>query len=517
MENAESTATKITVKNQHKIIIVCIAAILGFRICLSNEKKKENNLLPTNPATIAVSIQTDFKQTASINPKIFGVNIGFAFARELDKDSGFVQLLRDMHPVSLRFPGGTVANWYHPNLPVYGYKANEIIPSLGGLFQLQTKRSENILGNFIRLCKAVNCGAVFCANLLTGTTDEALYVIDALQKNNIPILGVELGNEFCLLPYRKQFPDVPTYIDKIKNTAAAIRKKYPHLRIAVISGDAVEATANDERSKFMRNWSLGLSKQNFFDSYVWHFYASCTPCDKDNYFDNVFTNNLTQLAPYTTNKLYKVGLNYVPIYGKERKLWITEWNISNGDFLDNTFVQGAYVAESFLYMIELNIKYNNYIELTNLHAMDGLINIYKGKQSPILSIGNDNATVQYFAFKFLASTLTENTQRGTVSINSEDKSITNNFICQAFIHKKDNKTYLHFVNRSGKKIEINLPATAAQYSLTDLEAEVPYATAGKTNYEKNYPNKVQPVHYRTETFTVNKITIAPYAFGYISY
>ena len=76
---------------------------------------------------------------------------------------------------------------------------------------------------------------------------------------------------------------------------------------------------------------------------------------------------------------------------------------------------------------------------------------------------------------------------------------------------------MHFVNRSGKKIEINLPATAAQYSLTDLEAEVPYATAGKTNYEKNYPNKVQPVHYRTETFTVNKITIAPYAFGYISY
>jgi len=505
------------VKKQYKIIIVCIAAILGFRICLSNEKKKEKNLLPASTATVSVFVQPDFKNTTAINPKIFGVNIGFAFARELDKDSGFVQLLRDMHPASLRFPGGTVANWYHPNLPVYGYKANEIIPSLGGLYQIQSKREENILSNFIRLCKAVNCGAVFCANLLTGTTDETLYVIDALKKNNIPILGVELGNEFCLLPYRKQFPDAQTYIDKIKKTAFAIRQKYPDLRIAVISGDAVDAKSNDERSKFMRNWSLGLSNQNFFDGYVWHFYASCTPCDKDSYFDNVFTNNLAQLAPYATNKLYNVGMNYLPIYGKERKLWITEWNISNGDFLDNTFVQGAYVAENFLYMIELNTKYNNYIELTNLHAMDGLINIYKGKQSPILSIGNDNALCNISAFKFLASTLTENTQRGAISVKSVDKSIVNNFICQAFIHKKENKTYLHFVNRSGKKIEINLPTTATQYSLTDIEAEVPYATAGKTNYEKKYPNKVQAVRYRTETFSNNKITIAPYAFGYISY
>ncbi len=504
-------------KKQYKIIIVCIAAILGFRICLSNEKKKENNLLPASTTTVSVFVQPDFKNTIAINPKIFGINIGFAFARELDKDSGFVQLLRNMHPVSLRFPGGTVANWYHPNLPVYGYKANEIIPSLGGLYQIQSKREENILSNFIRLCKSVNCGAVFCANLLTGTTDETLYVIDALKKNNIPIFGVELGNEFCLLPYRKQFPDAQTYIDKIKKTAYAIRQKYPELRIAVISGDAVDAKSNDERSKFMRNWSLGLSNQNFYDGYVWHFYASCTPCDKDSYFDNVFINNLAQLAPYVTNKLYNVGMNYLPIYGKERKLWITEWNISNGDFLDNTFVQGAYVAENFLYMIELNTKYNNYIELTNLHAMDGLINIYKGKQSPVLSIGNDNATVQYFAFKFLASTLTENTQRGAISVKSVDKSIVNNFICQAFIHKKENKTYLHFVNRSGKKIEINLPTTATQYSLTDIEAEVPYATAGKTNYEKNYPNKVQAVRYRTETFSNNKITIAPYAFGYISY
>ena len=92
---------------------------------MSGEKKKEKNILQQSEATTSLTITPDFTTTAPVNPNVFGVNIGFAFARELDKDSGFVQLLRAMHPVSLRFPGGTVANWYHPELPVYGYSAKE--------------------------------------------------------------------------------------------------------------------------------------------------------------------------------------------------------------------------------------------------------------------------------------------------------------------------------------------------------------------------------------------------------
>ena len=501
----------------YKIIIVSIIALLGLRVCLSNEKKKETSVLKIPAKAVEIAVTTDFTHTVAVNPKIFGVNIGFAFQRALDKDSGFVQLLRAMHPVSLRFPGGTVANWYHPDIPGYGYKSNEIIPSLGGLYHLQSKQTENILFNFIRLCKSVSCGAVFCANLLTGTTEETLFVLDKLVENNIPILGVELGNEFCLIPYRKQFPDALTYIDKIKSTALAIRKKYPTLRIAVISGDAVAPDDNSARSKFMRNWSLDLSKENFFDAYVWHFYAGCTNCDQNKFFDSVYVANLKQMAPYNTNKLYTTGADYVQLYGKERKLWITAWNISNEEYLGNTFVQGAYVSESFLNMIEINATYNDYIEISNLHAMDGMINTYNGKQSPVLSIGNDYATVQYFAFKFLASTLTQGAQRGSVQLKSFNNAIPKDVICQAFTNKEKTKTYLHFINRSGKNTTLYLPAAAKNYTLKAIEADVPYATAGKTMYEKNYPNKVTPVRYKEATVKNNQILLPPYAFGYVEY
>ncbi len=505
-------------KKHYKIIIASVFTLFVLRVCLSNEKKKEDNLLKKSPGLISVSVTPDFTNAYPVNTKIFGVNIGFAFARELDKDSGFVHLLRDMHPASLRFPGGTVANWYHPNLPVYGYKPSELLPTLGGLYSLQYKRSENILYNFIRLCKEVNCGAVFCANLLTGTTDETLFVIDELKKNNIPILGVEMGNEFCLLPYRKQFPDVKTYIDKVKATAIAIKKKYPDIRLAVVSGDVVPMNAMDGRSKFMRDWSLGLNKENFYDAYTWHFYAACPECDKDKYFDNIYSKNLQSLAPTKTNKLYNSGAILVQLFGKSRNLWLTEWNIANGEYLDNTFTQAAYVSEKFLNMIDLNTKYGNYIELSNLHAIDGLINIYKGRQKPILSDGDDNATVQYFAFKFLASTLTEDVSKGNTSVVCNDTSVSADFICYSFLNKKENKTYLHYINRSGKKVQLTINAKPAEgFRINSIDAEFPYATAGKTAYEKNYPNKLRPVTYREEKFTNSSVTIAPYSFGYVSY
>lgn len=505
-----------------KIAAIVFAVLLLVRVCLSNENKKdETNQFNSIFKPVNVSITTTITEnTNPVNPNIFGVNIGFAFARELDKDSGFVQLLRAMHPATLRFPGGTVANFYHPNLPVYGFKLNELIGTGGlPLYNQQSKRSENILYNFIRLSKAVGSSAIFCANLLNGTVEETMFVLDELSKNNIPILGVELGNEFHLLPYRKDiFTSADVYIQKVKTTADAIHSKYPNIKIAVVGADVVEKNDNNARSKFMHNWNQTLSQQNFYDAYVWHYYAGCNTCDNNKYFDSLYLLNLQQLAPYKTNKIYNIVNDFVKIYGTNKKLWLTEWNIANGKFLDNTFTQGAFVYEQFLEIININSKYNDYIELTNLHSIDGLVNNYKGKMKPILSENGNQATVQYFAFKFLATTLDTTVCRATEKISCNDKVVENNFVCNAF-YKKDTKTnYLHFINRTGKPIELNINTTTKNnFKIVAVDAKVPYATAGKTAYEKDYPNKLTPIQLREEISDKNIISIAPFSFGYIEY
>lgn len=506
-------------KMRYKILFVIAICFLTIRVCLSIDKKKEDVILTKTTKVVSLSIKPDTIGSKLINTNVFGINLGFGFSRELDKDSGFVQLLREAQPSSLRFPGGTVANFYHPNLPGYGYKSNEIIPSLMGLYNLQKTRTENILYNFIRLCKLVNTKAIFCANMLTGTTEETLFVIDELKKNNVPIAGVELGNEFCLMPYRKQFPDVNTYIKRIKSTALAIRAKYPDLKLVVIAGDAVPMNDMNGRSKFMRAWNQALNKENFYDAYTWHTYPNCESCDKDAYFDNLYTKNLKALAPQTTNNLYKSGYDYVLQYGTKRKLWVTEWNIGNFGFLDNTFTQAAYASEFLLTMIDLNTKYDNYFEVSNLHSIEGLINDRKSKQKPVLTNGNNVATTQYFAYKFLSSTLTNNVFRTSEKITCKDTSVSKNFICNTFLNKKENKTYLHFINRSGKIVQITIDAKpSSSFQITSIETDYPYGTTGKPAYENDYPNKLKPVNYKNnEALNGNTITVAPYSFGYISY
>lgn len=508
-------------KHKFKIIAISIVALLIVRVCLSNEKKKDDAIkLNSTKNLIKVNITSTLNtKSIPVNSKVFGVNIGFAFATELDKDSGFVQLLRAMHPTSLRFPGGTVGNFYHPNLPVYGFKANEIMPGLGSLYNQQSKRSENILYNFIRLSRAVGSGAVFCANLLNGTTEETMFVLDELTKNNIPIHGVELGNEFVLLPYREKiFTNANVYTQKVKATADAIRAKYPHIKIAVVAGDDVPENDNNGRSRFMREWNQTLSKQSYFDAYVWHYYPNCETCDKNSFFDSISLLNLQQLAPFRTKKLDYASNRFRKYYGDNRKLWITEWNVGNGKFLESTFAQGAFVYEQFLNIIDINTKNNNLIEITNLHHLLALINTNKNKQTPILYKENYQATIQFFAFKFLATTLDSTVCRAAEQITCTNKLVKDNFVCNTFYKKTDKTTYLHFINRSGKPIELTVNAPQnSPLNIVSVDANVPYASAGKTFFEKDYPNKLTPIKLRNEMLNKNTISIAPYSFGYISY
>jgi len=507
-------------KIKFKLLVVCLLAIIIGRVCLSKEKKDIQAAVSIPQKIVEVQITPKMPSIyKAVNTKIFGVNIGFALARELDKDSGFVQLLRAMHPSSLRFPGGTVANWYHPNLPVYGYKKDEIPHGLGVLYHVQSKRNENILYNYIRLSKAIGSSAVFCANVLTGTIEETLFVLDELKKNKIPILGVELGNEFNLLPYReKEFTSGTIYANKVKATAQAIRSKYPELKIAIVGADLVPDNDKNARSVFMRNWNKQLAAEHFFDAYVWHFYANCETCDADKKFDSVYLKNVQNMAPFKTDKLTDIGKGFVKIYGKERKFWMTEWNISNTSFLENTFTQAAYVFESFLKIIDINAQHNNYIEITHLHAMDALINPFKGKIKPVFSNEDEHATVQYFAFKFLANTLTDEVAVADQSITCASPLVKENFICKAFVRKSDQKVFLHFLNRSGSKVKLKINGKSkTHFSITSVDADVPYATAGKTIYEKDYPSKVKPIYLRNEQFKNNSVSIAPFSFGYIEY
>ncbi|MBK9330067.1 MAG: hypothetical protein IPM95_12360 [Sphingobacteriales bacterium] len=63
---------------------------------------------------------------------------------------------------------------------------------------------------------------------------------------------------------------------------------------------------------------------------------------------------------------------------------------------------------------------------------------------------------------------------------------------------------------------VNAPVKS-RVLLRAIEAEFPYATAGKTYYEKDYPDKLKPVSYRDELLNSKTVTLMPYAFGYVTF
>jgi alpha-L-arabinofuranosidase len=490
------------------------------KLCFPKEKKKIDIILNDSIVdSVDISITPDLSNPKQINRKIFGINIGFGLASELDKDSGFIQLFRDLKPSNLRFPGGTVGNWYHPNLPVYGFKRNELQGvGANSLYNLQSKRSENILNNLIRICKLTNCGVVYCANLYFGNMDEYTFVIDELRKNNIPIYGIELGNEFCLLGYRKPFPDALAYIKKVKQVAIDLRKKYPDIPIAAVAGDCVPESQMDIRSRFMRKWNQDLNKENFYDAYVWHIYQTDNKGDENQYFDSVFIKNNNSLSPIHTKSLESVKKLFQNVYDTTKKTWITEWNLGNAWQFENTFIQGAFVSEFFLSLLDLNTKYNNHFEISNLHALGGIISTFKGKNKPFESNGIQNSTYEYHVFKFLSTTLSDNSFRCSEKIITDNKNITNQFISYTFLNKDEQKVYLHFVNRSNKQINFNINTNSAdKFNYTAIEAAFPYSVAGRVFFENDYPTKLQPAKMVTYQSISKKIKIAPYSIGYIQY
>jgi hypothetical protein len=103
-------------------------------------------------------------------------------------------------------------------------------------------------------------------------------------------------------------------------------------------------------------------------------------------------------------------------------------------------------------------------------------------------------------------------------VTCKDTAVAHNFIAKAFYNKKNNMTYLYFINRSGSKVQLNLGSGIQLVKhIHAVEAIYPYATAGKTNYEKIYPAKLNAITLREGVIESSRISLAPYSFGYIEY
>jgi len=479
--------------------------------------------LPTEKITLDFSVNTT--SPIAVHKDIYGFNTGFMFGGNIEDLPEVQRLSKSLSPVTLRFPGGTIANYYHPNLNGYGFKEEEVgqMKDFEGFLKSQPFEKSNYLDAFAKICKLTNSDVMFVANMLTGTIAENILAIDRLREKGLKIVGIELGNEFLLQRYRNNYPDVQTYITQAKSYAMAFRKKYPEIPLGVV-GSEEGASTGTQAAQFTSTWNTTLSKESFFDAVVYHFYANTNYCNKlgDNgsSLKEVFDCALETTAIEHYDMIKLVTSELIKTYGTKRKIWITEWNTQQSPkYVGNTFIQAAMAAEFMFNTIEFNAANNNLIEYAHFHNYSGAgfantLFSYNSQKLPTLNgdplIGT-NAT--YYPFLFFKEILFDGKAslvplQYAYSGGLDDKQ----FNLKGFYNKDTRKLYLYYVNKSPSQVHLSNTQVRTAMKAKKLLGNNLYSSAGQTGFMTKRAAEFNLLQYKESAGS--SLEIAPFSLGY---
>lgn len=212
------------------------------------------------------------------------------------EDPSFVAAVARLRPHYLRFPGGTVSNYYqwrsgqltlgdHPDHPIYKEWANrsrKMHPD--GVF----------IEQYVDLARAAGAELVVVPNLETSSADEQAAWFAQMNADGFRPSRIEMGNEFFLALMMNPvtlgiFPDWQTTIDLTRKYVDAIR---PHVadeaRFAVQAagsafhnpgggGDNPYAAGDGLGSALARRekqWDADMRPEPWFDAVTLHLYPT---------------------------------------------------------------------------------------------------------------------------------------------------------------------------------------------------------------------------------------------------
>jgi hypothetical protein len=278
-------------------------------------------------------------------------------------NSPFDSVLTKFAPGVIRYPGGTVANywswpdgWFQPGawpgepakavndtLPVFrtGLAAAGATP----LFDLNTV--------------TIN-GAIGSAMENTAQLDQQLQALQSAAGDGLPVKMVELGNELYQSgyistgpdgqDYAKRFPTAADYATQMNAWISALHSAFPGVKVAVVATDANDVNGISPRRSTWNASVLPLLKGE--DAVTIHdnlrvFDASSSPA--------------TVLA-YPYLHVQKLKAHELALFHSDQlPVWVTEFNLADqtqGHVFQGTWLHGMFVAaQALLYTGDPDISY----------------------------------------------------------------------------------------------------------------------------------------------------------------
>ena len=202
-------------------------------LCFGCQKQK--------PLPDTLSLEIDTQNGKPLRQALYGFNSNMMSGDYGYLDDDFVALTKVLAPKTLRFPGGTVGNFYHwePG----GFFENEMASTLNtklnkrnvrNYVKLQSRRKGKIVfDDFMRLCNTLNITPVVVVNLWTGSPEESAAWVRYAKDKEYEVTHWELGNEYYLPHYLNKYPTVKAYIAEAKKHAAAMKAVDPDIKVSV--------------------------------------------------------------------------------------------------------------------------------------------------------------------------------------------------------------------------------------------------------------------------------------------
>ena len=318
----------------------------------------------------------------TLSGQFFGYNLDSGTFKAWRTDKGLLSQTASMAAGTLRYPGGSVGNYWNWATGWYGSrpsgrKSSYFDPRAYG-FSLQDLK---------QMVTASGATPIFDVNIMTATLQSQVAMLQAAQRLGMPVRFIELGNEFYLSKpdYLNAFPTSLSYGQRVSAWMPTLHEDFPGAQIAAV-GYARDLKPTERES----SWNTTvLNSAPGLDALTMHIYlhprAALGAAGSQN------TEQVLALPFSELSQLEQQTLRSLP---SNINIWITEFNMMNsvykGHNANPTFPppQGTWTQGLFTGTMDLLLLHDPRIEMMVYHALIGnyggygAINPVTGKLSP---------------------------------------------------------------------------------------------------------------------------------------
>lgn len=285
------------------------------------------------PSDMSTTISINTKDKAPFINELLSVNSHFVWASSTWGSEDVLTILNSRLKLgNLRFPGGTVGNFYDwESDGFYGDEWTFLSPS-------RKKAYENGFrfdySGYVENCLNSGASSSLMFNVIQDSPEKAKLRLQNRIASGIDIKWIEMGNEnFFTEQAFGNVSSLDKYISHTKELASALKEVDPETKVAV----------NLNHHDFSDgSWNLELAKENYYDAAIIHPYVQTNSFMLNNYSAKIM------LSAYRTTQ-QRIE-EYKQHFGS-KPLLFTEWGILSEGSPSN-FVQALSVADMFLSIIE---------------------------------------------------------------------------------------------------------------------------------------------------------------------